>query len=340
MVTAADLKLIFFAIGTGTLFMGRAIKRRRLVQEITSSPRSRIASAPQGQVEIDAFAWPITEGILTPRDEEAIHYSIRIERKQTRGKRTEWVSVAKHSHSFPFYAVDATGIAIVEPNAENFEINDPETRIWRNLSIQEKAGVLRIVGEATGMGFPPPEGFWGFFSSEFRVVESEILLGSPVYLNGEFKTSHEESLKVSSQGLTEFVRRIFDVGSRNVKNLAHFLDKNRDGQVSEEEARNGYHFAAKTARARKPESGAQAESEFEVFGRVISSANHRLMVGDCHETYLTKRLDRFVWLQFVGGAAMISVGILFALSSFGVIERFKFLENTRSSSYRTPAGTR
>lgn len=307
----AILNLTVASLVTGGGLMIRALSRRKKTQKITDTPRSKVATAPQGYVELQGFAWPAAEEARTAAGQEVVLYRLEVQRSETRGsgknRRREWVTIFYHAHVEPFYLVDPTGLARVDPGTAELDVGATRTRKWSSLSASEKKWIEEVASRRPVPGFPPSRGLLGIFSSPYRVLEKEILLGAPLYLHGDFRTPSVETPKVKVSGLSEFTSRIFNAEARSTKNINHFLDKNRDGRVCADEARYGYGFAARQAR-NKSRSQPSQEREFEVCGHVGSSSEHRLLIADMHEEHLVKRRQKWLWLEFVAGAALLAAG--------------------------------
>ncbi len=205
---------------------------------------------------------------------------------------------------------------MIEPATAELNIASPRTTHWARLNAEERAKIMQhYIQDAVIESFPPSDFLFGIFASKFRVVEEEILNGSPLYVHGDFHTSEGLPTAVKVPVLGLFWDRIFDsVGSR-LKNISTLLDKNKDGNVSEQEARDGYSLIAKMsiAKAKLDIHSESSSREFQLCGHLKSSAQHQLLIADAHEHHLVHRLSRFLWLQFSGGAAMVALSIFLML---------------------------
>lgn len=335
-MTEAELKGIAFCFIAGGGMVYRAIRTKKITREIADTPRSKTASAPQGLVELEGFAWPAGEVARCVSGEEVVYYRLEIQRAESRGsgknRRTEWVSVFTHAPCAPFYVVDATGLALITPVTCEVDTHGKKTRSWGSLRANERKGVLAICAGKSIPGFPPADGFFGLFSSSYRIVENKIGIGSPLYVKGDFRTPTGGLPKVKAPGLSEFASRVFNAQARSLKNLRHFLDRNRDGVVTGEEARYGYGFAARQSRM-KATKGAVEEKEFEVHGHVGTSPENRLLIADAHQDHLLARRGKYVWLQLVAGAALIALG---SASLFPQVDLIQLI----SGRQRVPAQVR
>lgn len=308
--------LIFFALAMAVLYY--AIHLWRAARKIKDTPGSKIASAPQGYVEVEGFAWPVDQCSRLASGREVVHYSCMLQRKETRGsgknRRTEWVPVWSCIQSHPFYVVDSTGLASIDLHGCKFSMDAASIRSWRSLNRAEKDRLLGLIGDERISRFPPSEALGGLFSTPYQVIENEIFVGSPLYLQGDFRTPSAELPTVSPHGLAEFHRRVFPSDARSGRNVVVFLDKNKDGKISEKEAQAGYSLAASMALRKSATEGAR---EFKIHGVMGSSEEHRLLIADAHQEHLAARLERRMLLPIV--AAVLLLGAGFWLLAFGKV---------------------
>lgn len=371
------LVLICFFFGGGLIL--HALSRKRSVRKIEDTPRSKVASAPQGYVELQGFAWPAAGGKVerNAQGHETVYYRLALQRAETRGsgknRKKVWVTVFSYSTDTPFYLIDATGIALIDPartwgnpalsvesqvrsvaaKVTNFasgmgvlgsvaslglegfaggrnaigdgggyetDLGTGRPKAWSRHSTEEKALICKRVGKIAGVSFPPSNFLFGLFSDEFRVIESEICVGSPLYVHGDFKTDSQNAITAQVPGLTEFASRVFNADARAQKNLTHFLDKDGDGKVSAIEAMRGYTFAARQARL-KAKDQLTGEKTFEVHGRMGSSAENRLFIADLHEEHLVARKQRYGSLEIAAGILLMFASLFGFFVGFGEIGR-------------------
>ncbi len=312
---------VFVAIGLA-LFAG-AIRRHRRSREIEDLPRSKVSSAPQGLCELQGYAWDMSGWIGNSLDQEAVLYEFELQRLETRGtgksRRKEWVTVFRKHHYEPFYLVDPTGIAIVKPARADLEISSSRKTLWTRLKREVRH---RLATEVIGGGissFPPSDSWFGLFNKKYRIIEREILNGSPLYACGEFCSKALESSgrsTATSLGLSSFANRVFDNKNRSHKLSMHHIDKNGDKQISQFEARNGYPLLAKICRTHASTNKAIEEQEFQIHGELKSSQNRKLFLADLHEEHLVANLKRALWLRLGGGSTIMAMGVIAILMNF------------------------
>ncbi len=339
-MTAATVKIILFCLSLGAGLVYKTIRRQKRVRSITDTPRSRTSSAAQGYVELEGFAWPTAQANTIPSKDgaEALYYSFQLQKSESRGsgknRRTEWVTIFIFNHAEPFYLVDATGLALLDPGQAELDLSGLTTRAWRALEAQEKTRIAEKIIAGSVPNFPPSTFLFGLFAPNYRVIEKEIRVGSPLFASGDFRTANAAAEKVSSLGLTAFYNRVFDPTGRSVKNLSGLLDTNHDGKVSADELKAGYSYIAQSARVRSKLEGA-AESAFDCHGYLGSAETSALFVADTDEKNLKVRLSKYLWAQFAVGSALITLGLVICLS--GGLENLRLPARSQQSAHRVPA---
>ena len=318
-MSADYLKIIILCAGFGSFFILQALRRQKRVRQIQDTPKSKIASAPQGLVEVQGFAWPSEKGFISPMGHELVYYHFSLEKEEYRGsgryKKRVWVPVFSHTHANPFYLVDPTGLAVIHPSESEMEIDKGKARLWTSLKPAEQNHFLQTLITRPIPSFPPRGRFSGFLSQKFRVVEKEIRAGCPIYATGDFRTQNAESKKIKAEGLTHFANRIIDFNSRSFKNLKSLLDKDGDGKVCHKEARDGYSFAAQLSQ-KKTKTENLLESEFEIFGEIKCTPNHKLFLADAHEDHVVEKLKKFHSTRVFGGSALLTAAVVMTLRLF------------------------
>lgn len=333
------VKAIGLCLFFGGLLLYRSIRRHRMIRRAVDTPRSKTASAPQGFVELEGFAWPDTDTVISCSGNEALYHSFQLQREVTRGsgksRRRTWETVFQRIHAAPFYIVDGTGLVMLDPAAAELNLETASARSWRSLNMNEKRRVTETLVTSAVAQFPPEDIFFGFFGPKFRIVESEIRVGSPMYATGNFSAAEGETFHVKSKGLTYFFNHVFDIKTGGLKSWKKVFDTDDDGRVDAGEAQHGYSALAQRGRS-KEKAQNPTESEFRLHGTLGSSSIHRLFVADTNQTHLTERLGRFLWTQFIGGAALLTAGIAL---TFGLLrDQHQPSGNQRAPNSAAPIG--
>ncbi len=303
------------AVGGGGLLY-KAIKNHKRLRKIVDTPRSKVASAPQGFIELEGFAWPQGETVQTLDGEEAIFYVLQIQKEEQSGsgknRRRYWVTVFNYEHVVPFYLLDPTGVAMIIPHNSENEMRESTQRLFSKLSPDARTRVADMAN-GTISDFPPRTGFFSN-QNKFRIIEKKLIVGSPFYATGDFKTHSFNQLTIDDS-LATFANKVINFEARSLKNVKALLDRNNDGHICADEANAGYIMAAKLSRLNpKTET-----VPLEVFGTLDSSDNHQLFFADTHQHHLVERLGRWQTLKLTGGAALVTVSICLGLFELGII---------------------
>lgn len=311
---ADTMRFAFLLLGAGALCFWTGGRRLRTVRRVQDTARSRAASAPQGQVELQGAAWPEGDHVFrSSTGAEVVYHSLKIQREEWRGsgksRRREWITVFRKATTAQFFLADATGLVRVDPVGAELDLAFTRKRSWRSLSGSERERVLEAMAGSSITGFPPSEFLFGLFDSRYRVVEAEVRVGSPLYARGDFRTAEGTLERVRTRGLTLFHGRFFDAARREAKDFGRLLDADGDGKVSAAEAIEGLCRAAASDREAARAPGA-AETEFPVHGRLATSPQHKLFVADRHEEHLLAEMTRSVYLPLAGGAVAVTAGLV------------------------------
>ena len=129
-----QLTILAIFAGGGILYSG--LKRRTRARAIEEMPRSKIATAPQGLVEVEGFAWPNENRVARSSSGfENVYYELQLQREESRGsgknRRKVWVTIFTHRHAETFYICDATGIALVDPQDALIEVHQHTQMPWK-----------------------------------------------------------------------------------------------------------------------------------------------------------------------------------------------------------------
>jgi hypothetical protein len=303
----------------GSFFLGfylfhGALRRQRRVRQIEDTPRSKLSSAPQGFVEAQGFAWPKGECPKNFKGQDLVYYSFALQREETRGsgknRRTEWITVYSISQSDPFYLLDPTGVALVQPTQGEMNIEGSNDRLWKSLSKEEKTHYLGNIIKGQVQRFPPSTGFFsGLFADKYRIVEREMRAGCPVFVSGDFRALSVPPEKIKESGLSDFFQRIVNADTREFRNLKSVLDANGDGKVSEKEAKEGYSTAARISKQKAITEG-HTERDFELHGMFQSTPDQKMLLADAHEEFLVEKLKKGRITGLVAGSAFFALGVV------------------------------
>lgn len=205
-----------FASGISFVLSLRWLYHGRLLAD---TPTARIRAAAQGYVELQGRA-RMMEGtpIVSPLSgQHCVWYHYVIEHK--RENREMWQVVEKSTSQSVFFLDDDDHLCIVDP--EGARVTASFTQRWR--------------GQLRRPGTPPPEvEFWWerwLEAGPYRYTECRIHEGDPLYAIGQLVT-----LTTADPSTTnDEVRDVLSCWKRDRAGLLSRFDKDRDGQINQEE---------------------------------------------------------------------------------------------------------
>lgn len=290
----------------GGALLWSAWTRQRTAQRLRDTARSKAATAPQGRVELEGAAWALDGDILrSPGGAEVVYYALQIQREEERGvgknRRKTWVTVFERKHSPDFYLVDATAAVCLNAARADLDLSVQRTRAWRSMTDEERERLLTFAQGHGIANFPPSSSFFGVFETPYRVIETEIPLGSPLYAHGYFRTG--DTLvppALRSRGLTAFHEKFFDPSTREARDLREAVGAATGRAPTAFDVGEGMRAAAQIARelAAKPDV---VEQEFPVAGRLGSGGGQTLLLADRLEEHLVAEKSRGNMLRAAGG---------------------------------------
>jgi len=336
-----QFKGFLFCSVSGAYMVWGALRSRKRVRQVEDTATAKAATAALGFTELEGFAWPKDSTFKSRGGNELVYYVFNLEKCVSEGtgknKQKRWKNVFSMKHCPDIYLVDATGLVEVPLATAELEMKPGAVRDWSRLAEEEKIFFLNVIGENHIPGFPPTSSFFGLFSSSFRVIESEIRVGSPLYVLGflnksavvrsapsvvnaglGFATNLTGDYRqvVKKNGLTGFAKSVFNLETRSLRNLDSVIDRDGDGKKSEQELTAAYTGAAMVAlrNSSKPDS---IEQEFEVHGAFESTKDHELVVADTHQEQLAKRISLSTYIQLGIGLFFIAMAIYSAFQMWG-----------------------
>lgn len=196
---------VFLLICSGYAFarLVMALKRGRL---LSGQATAKIRSASQGCVELNGVA-ELMPGppIVSPvSGRQCVWFEYIIEQKQTyydgKRQRTRWVIVQRYRSDGLFYLRDDTGVCVVDPDAA--DILHAENRSWRDK-----------------------------LNADRRYREWFISERQPLYALGWFRSIQTASQQVLREQVSVLLRE----WKQDFQALLQRYDKNKDGDISEQE---------------------------------------------------------------------------------------------------------
>ncbi len=188
---------------------------------LADTPSSRIASAAQGQVELQGLAeWMHGDRIHSPfSGERCVWYRCRVERRQRVHQRSQWVEDSLQVSEHPFRLVDDSGECIVDPLGAR--VLTRHSRSWYGSRSEQR----RQPGLA-GLG-------WGLcINPRYRFSEQLIRIADSLHVVGEFETRHHQ---MPAQDEEQRAREIVSEWKKYPQRYLRDFDLDGDGRISQSE---------------------------------------------------------------------------------------------------------
>lgn len=302
------VKGALWAIGLGGFLVFhaiRAFRKRRLIEDTATIP---VRSAAVGLCEFQGYAWPVNGERETLDGRRCVYYDLVVEERRQRGKNSYWETIFSYRQDAPFLLTDGTGHCLVLPDAADCDLQE------RTLSLTELSDPARARLETLSEGLVSRGGggFFGkAFSSARRVREKKILVGSPVYVRGDYQPYPSAVPQAVSPGLDRFLARALKYRGK-VDQAKALFDLDGDGVVSDREMAIGHHGMAVGAMRSEPahDDTQNSASQALIQGMIAKGSEHGLLIADVHENRLIGRLGsmRF-YATLLGGALLLGFGI-------------------------------
>ncbi len=282
----AAISIIF---GVALIYL--ELKNFRKARKIQDLARIDIASAPQGLVELEGYAWPRINSLQAVCGREVVYYNYKVEQLVKHGKSSSWVTKFEFDYEKPFFVIDSSGVCVVQPIKNCVDIVETHRKLS---GYAEDITALR--GCLAKVGF-----FAALFKGSYRLAEKKILVGSPIYICGELVAYNGPAQKISGD-YKKFLQNIKTIKINPVFKMQKF-DFNRDGKITEEEMTEGIsNEAVKTGQALVADA-------VKIAGVIANSETHPMILADCHQDQLLKRLSSYIYLKLAAGIALIALGV-------------------------------
>jgi hypothetical protein len=286
----AGIALLFF----GGALLVKGLMNFRKSRKIQDTARIDIASAPQGLVEVEGYAWPLEPSLAAVCGRQVVYYHYKVQELVKRGKNSSWETRYEFNHNASFYAIDHSGVCIVNPNKDSMDITEKITKLdFYAESIEALSNSARQQSSWLGK----------IFSGTYRLVEYKLFVGSPVYVCGNLQAMNLNQVKIRG----DYKKFLTQVKTMNVNPIFKMskLDFNRDGVLSDDE------MVAGIADVSKESWSSSVELETQLVGTISSSDVHNLIVADGHQEQYLKRLTSFNLIKIWGGVALMGAGLFF-----------------------------
>ena len=308
-----NAKIILFLFAFGGYWIFEAFRRSKRSREVKDLALSRLATAPQGLIEVEGFAWPRDNQVSKDSSGfEVVYQKFELQILSTgqgeSNREKNWQTVFQKFTSHPFHLVDPTGIAIVDPTNCEVELGDRTCTEWKDLTPERRSYVLSNAEGVMPRQFPPSGRFFGIFDARFRVVELGLRAGSPMYVAGELSQVDETLKQVAEIGLTGFYKLVMNTSARTIRDAQAVLTGGKSTKLTADEISSGYANCAKAARV-SAQLKVTDEALFHICGELKTSAFHQLYIAAFHRRQLVEKLDHYFFPRLAGGIIAITIAL-------------------------------
>lgn len=312
--TGDDVQIFGALLCAGIYFVFDGVQRTLKKRRVQDTARHSIAHAPQGNVEIEGFAWALNEPIKNTIGQLCAYYKLKLQRLEKQGKSSSWVTRWEHTPHSAFILLDRTGALIIFDQKAEMTCHSQTTSWSSVVSTNTVHQLVPLV--KTGYG-PVPT---GFFSQSHRLLEEYITLGSPCYAQGCLLSDDTKKFKVTQLLIETFFEYIKKRPPGDIHQNLKF-DIDGDGIVTDDEAAEALHKVAKniidmdiqpTAVDREATPGT-----FKIFGKMMTTLDHKLLVAAMHEHHFVKQVGSANILRILGGALLVSACVAYLVTQFG-----------------------
>lgn len=307
-------KFGFYAIGFGIFLLIHGLRNFLRTRKITDASTIPIASAPQGLVEFQGYAYPVMQVMKTiaGRSCVVLEYELQVENKNS------WSTVWTSANYNRFGIVDSSGIACVDASNAVTEIKQ-QIYYWKKLDERAQNELALLVGGEV-KGFPPASSFFSFRKT-YRLIEKAIYIGTPIYVMGSFRTPSEPQAIYLGLNFPKFFKKVQDLmKTRKFETaaLGALTDKHKSLMLRKQlsKANKVANFDLDLQEKNLDENNSSiTPGDIPILGYVESSSSHQLFFADCHEKELLKRIGRWNVPLMILGIALIVVGIFIIVNN-------------------------
>ncbi len=231
-----QISLLFVFLG---FLLFKAYRTHRRYRFVSDTATSRIASAPQGYVELKGLGelMPGTP-ILSPfSGRRCLWYQCIVERKKRHGKNSVWVEESNDVSDHLFHLEDETGVCVINP--EGAHTVPSETNIWYGSSLDARQQAKIKAGRFSR--------YIGF--GRYRFTEKLITVADSLYVIGWFETVRHI---VSQEVLSNQVEALISQWKLQPARYLRSFDIDGDGKIKSSEWKLIRRHAEQQVRKRNP----------------------------------------------------------------------------------------
>ena len=233
-----QLSLLFIFL---CFILYKAYKTHHRYRFINDTATSRVASAPQGYVELKGLGELMPgSNIESPfSHRRCLWYQCIVERRKSLEKYSVWVEESNDISDHLFQLQDETGVCVVIPDGAH--IIPSEQRVWYGSHYQAKhQGIFKSWRFGRYIGF-----------GRYRFTEKLIGVADPLYVIGAFKTIQKN---VSNELIQHQVEALVQTWKLQPQRYLTAFDTNQNGKIQDGEWKRIRQHAEKEIRKQQNET--------------------------------------------------------------------------------------
>ena len=218
-----------YSLYTLLLFFGICFLAYRIYQTfqrfrfISDTPTSRIASAPQGYIELNGLGEQLPGAVITSpfSGRSCIWYHCIVEKRKQVNRHNTWVEESNEKSDQIFKLEDESGHCLVDP--EDARVIPTENEVWygsnlqsKNLPFKNRGWFFNRIG---GMG-------------KYRFTEKLIPIAEPVYVIGRLKTV---TRNINEQTLKQQTEKMLRTWKMQPERFLRKFDLDKNGKIAGKE---------------------------------------------------------------------------------------------------------
>lgn len=266
----------------GLYLLGGAFWNLRRRLRIKSIPRSKIAAAAVGPIELHGFGVRAVNDMVSPGTQTpCIYYRYKILKRRKTRRSSEWKTIySEDSSHIPFLVKDETGEVWVYPLGCELYSNDKMVIHGGQYTIEARDALLRM-GKTV----------WAMMPDDHRIEEELLLPNSSIYVLGYLHVTQDFLRQEITGEIHDHIVRL-----KERSDILKVIDKNKDGRLDQ----------AEWDAARERLESAIKENYREARGSKVVGfkKNNFFILSSYREGSLTGQFGFFAILKLFGGLVL------------------------------------
>lgn len=274
-------------------------------RRIRDTAVSKTASAAQGQVELEGFAWPMEQPLVSLNHIPVVYHALKLQQYKKVGKSHQWITIWTKPCYANFYLCDETGACVVQ-TIDSFVTCESRTERLSKLTASEKHVLNNLLDGEVGY-LPTGDGLLSsLFTSGYRIIEERIPVGSFVYTMGKFNSLEGGPRILEDLRLNRLTSKLKDYRINSARFKA-VMDSDRNGTISEEEYQRGFGIVGRSAFSSPsslPDREPTKKDPYLVHG-LLCKGDEKCEISTFGQNQLLNKLRWRIWGSFIGGGVSL-----------------------------------